>query len=44
MLDRIGAVMVMACGPGPFSDRVSHAIRGVVHDGVVDYLEEAFTY
>ncbi|GAB7359835.1 hypothetical protein MBLNU230_g7365t1 [Neophaeotheca triangularis] len=44
MQDRIGAVGVTVCGPGAFADSVRAAVRGVVTQGAVDFVEEAFTY
>ncbi|KAK5111466.1 hypothetical protein LTR62_004918 [Meristemomyces frigidus] len=44
MEERIGAVGVMVCGPGAFADSVRSAVRGVVEAGVVDFVEEGFTY
>jgi predicted ferric reductase len=42
--ERIGAMGVTVCGPGAFSDSVRAAVRTVVTDGSVDFVEEAFTY
>lgn len=44
MPERIGAVGVTVCGPGAFADSVRKAVRGVIDDGAVDFIEEAFTY
>lgn len=44
MHERIGAVGVTVCGPGAFADSVRAAVRGVVTEGAVDFVEEAFTY
>ncbi|KAI7499978.1 putative FRE ferric reductase-like transmembrane component [Hortaea werneckii] len=44
MAERIGALGVTVCGPGPFADGVRSAARSVVTEGVVDFIEEAFTY
>ena len=44
MQERIGAMGVTVCGPGAFSDSVRAAVRTVVTDGSVDFVEEAFTY
>ena len=44
MGERIGAMGVTVCGPGAFSDAVRHAVRDVVEEGSVDFVEEAFTY
>lgn len=42
--ERVGAVAVTVCGPGAFADGVRKAARARVHVGVVDFVEEAFTY
>jgi len=44
MPERIGAVGVTVCGPGAFADSVRKAVREVIDDGAVDFIEEAFTY
>lgn len=44
MQERIGAMGVTVCGPGAFSDSVRAAVRDVVDQGSVDFVEEAFTY
>ena len=44
MQERIGAMGVTVCGPGGFADTVRKAIRDVVEDGCIDFVEEAFTY
>lgn len=44
MEQRIGAMAVTVCGPGAFADTVRSAVRDVVTDGCVDFIEEAFTY
>lgn len=44
MQERIGSMGVTVCGPGAFSDSVRKAVRDVVEDGQVDFVEEAFTY
>ncbi|KAK3725361.1 hypothetical protein LTR37_000331 [Vermiconidia calcicola] len=44
MEERIGAVGVTVCGPGPLGDAVRAAVRDVVEDGCIDFVEEAFTY
>jgi len=41
---REGAMAVTVCGPGRFADEVRRATRTRVKDGVVDFIEEAFTY
>lgn len=42
--ERIGAVAVTVCGPGAFADSVRRAVRKRVEVGVIDFVEEAFTY
>lgn len=44
MQQRVGAMGVTVCGPGAFADSVRAAIRAVVTDGSVDFMEESFTY
>ncbi|EMC92330.1 hypothetical protein BAUCODRAFT_78045 [Baudoinia panamericana UAMH 10762] len=44
MQERIGAMGVQVCGPGAFADSVRAAVRAVVEQGAVDFIEEAFTY
>lgn len=44
MPERIGAVGVTVCGPGAFSDSVRKAVREVIDEGAVDFIEEAFSY
>lgn len=44
MPERIGAVGVGVCGPGPLADSVRKAVRDVQHEGCIDFVEEAFTY
>ncbi|KAK5163470.1 uncharacterized protein LTR77_010652 [Saxophila tyrrhenica] len=44
MQERIGAMGVTVCGPGAFADAVRSAVRDVVEEGNVDFVEEAFTY
>ncbi|KAK4542685.1 hypothetical protein LTR36_006257 [Oleoguttula mirabilis] len=44
MQERIGAMGVTVCGPGAFADSVRAAVRNVVTEGAVDFVEEAFTY
>jgi len=41
---REGAMAVTVCGPGRFADEVRRVTRSRVKDGVVDFVEEAFTY
>ena len=42
--NRVGAVAVTVCGSGPFADDVRAAVRPQLTEGVVDFIEEAFTY
>ena len=42
--ERQGAMAVTVCGPGGFADDVRRAVRKRVQVGVVDFVEEAFTY
>jgi predicted ferric reductase len=35
---------VTVCGPGAFADDVRRAVRKRVQVGVIDFVEEAFTY
>lgn len=44
MQQRAGAMGVTICGPGAFADSVRAAVRAVVTDGSVDFMEESFTY
>jgi len=44
MAERVGAMVVTVCGPGAFADEVRRAARGRVRVGVLDFVEEAFTY
>ncbi|MCJ1483269.1 hypothetical protein MMC06_003436 [Schaereria dolodes] len=44
MRDRVGAMAVTVCGPGAFADDVRAAVRGVVGEGTVDFVEESFTW
>ena len=41
---RVGATCVTVCGPGAFADSVRGAVRNRLDVGVVDFIEEAFTY
>ncbi|KAF2672836.1 hypothetical protein BT63DRAFT_368312 [Microthyrium microscopicum] len=41
---RKGAVAVTVCGPGVFADAVRDAVRWQVDKGLIDFIEEAFTY
>lgn len=42
--NREGALAVTVCGPGAFADSVRGVVRQRVERGVVDFIEEAFTY
>ncbi|MCJ1369209.1 hypothetical protein MMC20_000419 [Loxospora ochrophaea] len=42
--ERIGAMVITACGPGPFTDDVRDAARMQVGEGSVDFIEESFTW
>jgi predicted ferric reductase len=44
MQERVGAVGVTVCGPGAFADSVRSAVREVVTDGNIEFIEEAFSY
>ncbi|KAK3065353.1 hypothetical protein LTS18_014197 [Coniosporium uncinatum] len=44
LVDRVGAMAVTVCGPGAFADSVRAAARRRVGKGVLDFIEEAFTY
>ncbi|KAK3057285.1 hypothetical protein LTR09_001467 [Extremus antarcticus] len=44
MQERIGAMGVTVCGPGAFADAVRAAVREEVEIGMIDFVEEAFTY
>ncbi|EKD15248.1 putative FreB [Drepanopeziza brunnea f. sp. 'multigermtubi' MB_m1] len=39
-----GAMVVTVCGPGGLADNVREAVREVQEDGVVDFIEESFTW
>ncbi|KAL8744696.1 MAG: hypothetical protein Q9190_003076 [Brigantiaea leucoxantha] len=41
---RVGAMAVTVCGPGAFADEVRMATRGKVEEGVVDFVEESFSW
>ncbi|KAF2714937.1 hypothetical protein K504DRAFT_445861 [Pleomassaria siparia CBS 279.74] len=41
---RVGAIAVTVCGSGPFADDVRAAVRPSLEEGVIDFIEEAFTY
>lgn len=42
--DQTGAMCVTVCGPGGLADNVREAVRDVQEDGVVDFIEESFTW
>ena len=42
--DRVGAMCVTVCGPGGLADNVREAVRNVQDVGVVDLIEESFTW
>ncbi|KAF2469737.1 ferric reductase [Lindgomyces ingoldianus] len=44
MESRVGAMAVTVCASGAFSDDVRAATRRRMETGVVDFIEEAFTY
>jgi predicted ferric reductase len=44
IVERMGAMGVTVCGPGAFADDVRRAARRRVQVGVLDFVEEAFTY
>lgn len=44
LADRIGATVVSVCGPGAFADSVRFATRERMDVGVLDFMEEAFTW
>jgi len=44
VMQQIGAMAVTVCGPGGFADNVREAVREVQEDGVVDFIEESFTW
>ena len=41
---RVGAMAVTVCGPGAFADEVRMATRERVRDGMVDFVEESFSW
>ncbi|KAL9593285.1 MAG: hypothetical protein Q9219_007618 [cf. Caloplaca sp. 3 TL-2023] len=41
---RTGAMAVTVCGPGAFADEVRMAARERVQEGVVDFVEESFSW
>ncbi len=42
--ERVGAMCVTVCGPGSLADNVRQAVRDVQEVGVVDFIEESFTW
>jgi len=42
--EQAGAMCVTVCGPGGLADNVREAVRNVQEDGVVDFIEESFTW
>jgi Ferric reductase like transmembrane component/Ferric reductase NAD binding domain/FAD-binding domain len=42
--ERVGAMCVTVCGPGSLADNVRGAVRDVQEVGVVDFIEESFTW
>ena len=42
--EQVGAMCVTVCGPGGLADNVREAVRGVQDQGVVDFIEESFTW
>lgn len=42
--EQTGAMCVTVCGPGSLADNVRDAVRGVQEHGVVDFIEESFTW
>lgn len=42
--ERVGAMCVTVCGPGSLADNVRAAVRDVQEVGVVDFIEESFTW
>ncbi|PVH88903.1 hypothetical protein DL98DRAFT_158883 [Cadophora sp. DSE1049] len=42
--EQCGAMAVTVCGPGGLADNVREAVLGVQEDGVVDFIEESFTW
>ena len=41
---RVGAMAVTVCASGGMADGVRHAVRPLLTEGTVDFIEEAFTY
>ncbi|CAD6445617.1 be2f650a-257c-4f06-8c5d-ed87ac367519 [Sclerotinia trifoliorum] len=42
--EQVGAMCVTVCGPGALQDSVREAVREVQEHGVVDFIEESFTW
>lgn len=42
--EQVGAMCVTICGPGGLADNVREAVRDVQEKGVVDFIEESFTW
>ncbi|KAI1006425.1 hypothetical protein K3495_g1794 [Podosphaera aphanis] len=42
--EQVGAMCVTVCGPGGLADSVREAVRHVQEDGVIDFIEESFTW
>lgn len=42
--EQVGAMCVTVCGPGALQDSIREAVREVQEDGVVDFIEESFTW
>lgn len=41
---QVGAMCITVCGPGGLADNVREAVRGMQGVGVVDFIEESFTW
>ena len=44
VVDQVGAMCVTVCGPGGLADNVREVVREVQGCGVIDFVEEAFTW
>ena len=42
--EQVGAMVVTVCGPGGLADNVREGVRAIQEDGVVDFIEESFTW
>ena len=42
--EQVGAMVVTVCGPGSLADNVREGVRDIQEDGVVDFIEESFTW